>query len=185
MLSCIVNYKVIKLKTKERDEIMNNDYRYFPLAKQMYERIEKTLTAENKNKDQLITLKEIREILKENRELLWYYPIYNDNGMFYLQGMKTLSSSYLHLETSNPYLPEDICVYFDMDIENTGMSINTRNDYLYLKIQRLLRNQYLEHNPWIRPHSIPILSEPLNQLTFPRSQFNQMEKELRKIRKRN
>lgn len=161
---------------------MNNAYRYSSLAKQMYERIEQTLTAENKNKDELITLKEIREILKENRELLWYHPIYNDNGMFYLQGMKTLSSNYLHLETNNPYLPEDIGIYFDMDIESTGMSINTRNDYLNLKIQRLLRDQYLEHNPRANPHRIPNLSEPLNQLTFPRCQFSQMEKELIKIR---
>lgn len=49
---------------------MNNAYKYSSLAKQMYERIEQTLTAESKSKDQLITLKEIREILKENRELL-------------------------------------------------------------------------------------------------------------------
>lgn len=161
---------------------MNKDYRYSSLAEQLYKRIEKTLTVEKKNKDKLITLKEIREILKENRELLWYYPIYNDDGMFYLQGMKTLSSSYLHLETSNPYLPEDITVYFDMDIESACMSINTRNDYLNLKIQRLLRDQYLEHNPWANPHRIPNLSEPLNKLTFPRSQFKQMEKELVKIR---
>lgn len=159
---------------------MNKDYRYSSLAEQMYKRIEQTLTTESKNKDQLITLKEIREILKENRELLWYHPIYNDNGMFYLQGMKTLSSSYLHLETSNPYLPEDITVYFDMDIESACMSINTRNDSLNLKIQRLLRDQYLEHNPWANAHRIPNLSEPLNILTFPRSQFNQMEKELKK-----
>ena len=112
------------------------------------------------------------------------HPIYNDNGMFYLQGMKTPSSSYLHLETSNPYLPEDITVYFDMDIESACMSINTRNDYLNLKVQRLLRDQYLEHNPWARQHRIPNLSEPLNKLTFPRSQFKQMEKELIKIRTR-
>ena len=56
---------------------MNNAYKYSSLAKQMYERIEQTLTTESKSKDQLITLKEIREILKENRELLWYHPIYN------------------------------------------------------------------------------------------------------------
>lgn len=161
---------------------MNKDYKYSSLAEQLYKRIEQTLTVEKKNKDKLITLKEIREILKENRELLWYHPIYNDNGMFYLQGMKTLSSSYLHLETSNPYLPEDITVYFDMDIESSCMSINTRNDYLNLKVQRLLRNQYLEHNPWANPYRIPDLSEPLNRLTFPRSQFKQMEKELIKIR---
>lgn len=161
---------------------MNKDYKYSSLAEQLYKRIEQTLTVEKKNKDKLITLKEIREILKENRELLWYHPIYNDNGMFYLQGMKTLSSSYLHLETSNPYLPEDITVYFDMDIESSCMSINTRNDYLNLKVQRLLRNQYLEHNPWANPYRIPDLSEPLNRLTFPRSQFKQMEKELVKIR---
>lgn len=161
---------------------MNKDYKYSSLAEQLYKRIEQTLTVEKKNKDKLITLKEIREILKENRELLWYHPIYNDNGMFYLQGMKTPSSSYLHLETSNPYLPEDITVYFDMDIESSCMSINTRNDYLNLKVQRLLRNQYLEHNPWANPHRIPNLSEPLNKLTFPSSQFKQMEKELVKIR---
>lgn len=161
---------------------MNNAYKYSSLAKQIYERIEQTLTAESKSKDQLITLKEIREILRENRELLWYHPIQNDNGMFYLQGIKTKNSSYLHLETNNPYLPEDITVYFDMDIERKGMSINTRNKGLNLNVQRLLRGQYLEHNPLTDSNGIPDLSEPLNRLTFPRRQFKQMEKELIKIR---
>ena len=164
---------------------MSNGYRYSSHAEQMYEKIKSTITTKNKGLDQLITLKEIREILRENNDLLWYYPILNDNGIFYLQGMKTLNGSYLHLETSNSFIPKQVCIYFDMDIESNGMSINTNSDYLRSNIQRLLRDQYLEYNPYTNQHKMPDLSEPLNQITFHREQFNQMEKELRKIRTRN
>lgn len=111
-------------------------YGYSSITKEIYEKIEETLTATEKNMDRLVTLKEIREILKTNQELLWYYPIYNDNGIFCLQGMKTFSGryKYLHLETNNPFLKGDMSIYFDLDIESSQMSINTRNDDLNLKV---------------------------------------------------
>ena len=62
---------------------MSNYYQSFPLTKKMYEKIEDTLTKINYEKDKLVTLKEIRELLKENRELLWYYPVKNENGVFF------------------------------------------------------------------------------------------------------
>ena len=140
---------------------MSNYYEY-SLAKRMYEKIEDTLTKVDYEKDKLITLKEIREILKENRELLWYYPIQNENGVFCLQGMKTMNSNYLHLEVSNPCLPEDLFIYFDFDIATNGMSINTRNEYLNLKVQRLLKNQYLAHHRYANRYKMSDLSDPLN-----------------------
>ena len=174
----------VKIKNQRKGRYMSNYYEYSSLAKRMYEKIEDTLTKVNYEKDKLITLKEIREILKENRELLWYYPIQNENGVFYLQGMKTMNSSYLHLEVSNPCLPEDLFIYFDLDIATNGMSINTRNEYLNLKVQRLLKNQYLAHHPYANPYKIPDLSDPLNQIAFRREHFYSMEQELKKIKTR-
>ena len=164
---------------------MSNYYQSFPLTKKLSEKFEDTLIKINYEKDKLVTLKEIRELLKENRELLWYYPVPNENGVFFLQGMKTMSSNYLHLEVSSPCLPEDLFIYFDMDIGSDGMSINTRNDYLNLKVQRLLRDKYLEQNPYANPYKIPDLSEPLNQIAFRREHFHFMEKELKKIKARS
>ena len=161
---------------------MSTYYECSSLAKRIYEKIEETLTNQSQRKEQLVTLKEIREILKENRELLWYYPIPNDTGVFCLQGMKTMSSNYLHLEVSNPCLPEDLFIYFDMDIGSNGMSINTRNDYLNLKVQRLLRDKYLEQNHYANPYKIPDLSDPLNQISFRREYFHHMEQEINKIK---
>lgn len=161
---------------------MGEYYGYTFLAKLMYDKIEVTLNLQRQNKDSLVTLKEIREILKNHRELLWDYLIPNDNGVFYLSGRKTGYGGYLHLEVSHPCLPEGIFIYFDMDITSNAMSINTRNDDLNSKVQRLLRDKYLEQNPYANPHRIPDLSEPLNQIAFERVYLPQMEKEIRKIK---
>lgn len=105
----------------------------------LYNEIIKTLNTKG-IKEGYISLKQILCTLKLNNQLLWYYKILSDNGLFYLTGCNKLTTSpYLNLGVENH--TSDLTLDFDIDHNTWGISEHTNHEPLYEKTQNLFYNE--------------------------------------------
>lgn len=145
------------------------------LANNVFAEVQKVLEQNPEECDNLFTLKEILELLKIHPELLWYYGIPNTTGLFNLQGFNRLSSPYLCLGIDHPvFKQQNLLVEFHFDIKEVGMSFQTNNEFLRVKINELIMKSYEEKNyrDYLRNETINE-RKVLESITFQKEYFSE------------